>query len=92
MSLSLKDKKVLAEWMGMVFLPGNELENWGKFHKAWNPDTNLKQFKEIWNNLIIQEIRLVIDELNTNMRPDTIAYLIFNDLPRVCKAVIEVIK
>lgn len=91
MSLSLKDKKLLAEWIGMEFLPGNSYRAWEEFDKNWKPDTNHRQFKEVWSNLTIDQTNQILSNLVV-IDPGYMAHLILNDLPRVCKAVIEVIK
>lgn len=101
MSLSLEDKKLLAEWLYPKGFWDNEMEDWivkkskSSIHvfgvSEWDPDINHEDFKEVWNKLTIDQTNQILCNLVV-IDPGYMAHLILNDLPRVCKAIIEVIK
>jgi len=87
-----EDKKMLAEWMGWTFNGYQflgEMPNGGIHEMNWNPDTDHKQFAEVWNKLTEFQRHTVLGGFGTY-------YLAFNEclnnLPKVMEAVLTVIQ
>ena len=55
----------------------------------WNPDTNHEQFAEVWNKLSEAQQKIVIIKCANNQL--AFIHLMLNDLPKVIKAVMEVV-
>lgn len=74
-------------------------KNIGKGYRKWNPDTNHEQFKEVFNSLdIVQRTKVYKklgcydDDFSRSIQCDIISDLILNELPKVMRAVVQVIK
>jgi len=97
--MEIEDKKILAEWILKIvdgdilrtrYLNGHFLEI--KL-KDWNPDKNHNQFKEVFDKLD----PIIWPEVIKNLPdvPDNFwygCYFMMNHLPKICQALIEVIK
>ena len=110
--MKLKDKKFLAEWMGFKTRPSedsfeiffddralflnDDYRNRWIWELHWNPDTDHKQFAEVWIKLSYDQKISVKNTMVTptqNYSPTVMfADRIIFDLPEVMVAVLEVLK
>ncbi len=98
--MTLEDKKFLAEWMGWEIgrdytpqMTGIFFRNGNKIYREvkWNPDTDHKQFAEVWNKLDDKQ-RFAVSTFLYEMDEPSFISIILNDLPKVMEAVLEVLK
>ena len=103
--MKLEDKKFLAKWLGWEIkeIESNfetliviKLNKGWIFLNHWNPDTNPDQFKEVATNLNYIQ-RQELDEVLKQDNPDGFDVLgeylwVSNNLPKVCQAVIDVLR
>jgi len=94
--VKLEDKKILAEWLGEVVsdhIPlGLYMVHRMLLLDKWNPDTDHNDFKEVWNKLKALDLDVdLLGKLDCCGNCVKFADLIFNHLPKVMEAVMEVI-
>jgi len=104
--MDIESKKFLAERMGwesehpkggLVFFIMTKDEPVNTILKSfmadkWNPDTNHEQFKDVWNKLTDnQRTQVEIKTIHNSVR-GSFVWILLNDLPKVVKEVIEVLK
>jgi len=103
--MEIEDKKILAEWLGWVFVEGSqgpeyfscdsfEDKNRGLTIQCptWNPDSNHYQFNEIWNKFNLSQKHVVLVRCKEAGSPINAVNLILSDLHKVCQIAVEVIK
>ena len=99
--MKTEEKRELAEWMGKTvsFHKGwTKIDN--DYADQWNPDTDYKQFAEVWNtmdgrlqNEVLSKFGIEDEETGERILCKTGAVgMILNDLPKVMGAVMEVIR
>ena len=94
--MNIDQKKKLAEWMGWHW---NDV--WNSICKSldespknaiiiehWNPDTNYKQFADVWNNLNPEQVSEVVKGSYDNIE---FVDMVLNDLPKVMNIVLDVL-
>ena len=103
--MDIEEKKFLAEWMGwrieyhgggeVIDCPQGRIPGIMSF-REWNPDTDHKQFAEVWNEMCDVQQGMVerLVEKKVKLSGLTIDFVseLLNDLPKVMDAVLEVIK
>ena len=98
--MELSSKKALAEWMGYHFIqnshPERFFEQTGEHAyiqmgnlDSWNPDTDHKQFAEVWNKLSELQQEQALWYMPQDEEP---VDRVLNNLPKVMDAVLEVLE